>query len=437
MIASAPVLAVATAQVAAEPPGLPTLSLVLIDVALIIVLSKLLGRLLARFDQPPVIGEILGGILLGPSLLGAIAPGVQAALFSAEALLQLNTLSQLGLILFMFLVGVELNPDHLRGRLPLATRISLAGILLPLLLGTLLAGGLESFAPDLLPGDRTLPGMLFMGTAMAITAFPVLSRLLKEKGLLSLPLGNLVITCAAIDDVISWILLAGVVSFARSGSAGGALLPLLLTVLWGLLLLLGLRPLMNRLEARIRREPDLSQVLLATLFAGAILSAVVTDLIGVHYIFGAFLFGLALPRYDPLLRRLQLNIEQLVLTLLLPLFFAISGLNTRIGSLNAPLLWLALAAVLTVAIGGKFLGCWALALQGGLPEREAQAVGWLMNTRGLTELVILNVGLSLGVISPTLFTMMVLMALITTAMASPLLSRLGIGSGLSPAASRG
>ena len=414
----------------AEP--MSTLSAVLVALALVILVSKLLGRLLARFEQPPVIGEIVGGIVLGPSLLGALAPQLQQVVFSPAVLPQLNLLSQLGLILFMFLVGMEVNPEHLLGRAQLAVRISLAGILLPLVLGVALAFGLETFLPDLLPGERTVPGMLFMGTAMAITAFPVLSRLLKERGLLGLPLGQLVITCAAIDDVVSWVLLAAVVSFTRFGSGFGALPALVGTLAWALILLVGLRPMMGRLEAHYRQARQLSPFLLSLLFAGAILSSVVTDWIGVHYIFGAFLFGLALPRYGPLLRRLQLHTEDLVLTVLLPVFFAMSGLNTRIGSLDRPLLWLALVAVLAVAIGGKFLGCWAMARQGGVPPAEAQAVGWLMNTRGLTELVILNVALSLGVISTTLFTMMVVMALVTTAMASPLLTRLGISPAASP-----
>jgi Kef-type K+ transport system membrane component KefB len=416
--------------------SLSTLSTVLVAVVLIVVVSKLLGRFVARFEQPPVIGEILGGILLGPSLLGAVLPDLQSRLFSPPVLSQLTTISQLGLILFMFLVGLEIRPEHLRGRMPLATRISLAGILLPLLLGSLLAVGLEFTLPDLLPGDRRLAGSLFMGTAMAITAFPVLSRLLKDRGLMGLPLGHLVLTCAAIDDLISWILLAGVVSITRSGSALDGLTGLVLTALWAVILLAVLRPLLARLafhDLPVQRQRPL---LLSLILAGAILSAVVTELIGVHYIFGAFLFGLSLPRNPHLLRWLQTHTEELVVTLLLPVFFAISGLNTRMGLLDTPLLWLALMAVLAVAIGGKFLGCWSLATQGGLPNREAQAVGWLMNTRGLTELVILNVGLSLGVISTTLFTMMVLMALITTAMTSPLLSHLGIGR-LNPAGSPG
>ncbi len=424
----------ALATIPGSSLGLSSLSTVLVDVALIIVVSKLLGRLLARFGQPPVIGEILGGILLGPSLLGWLWPASQELLFAPAVLKQLDLLSQLGLILFMFLIGMELSPSHLQGRLPLASRISLVGVVIPLALGIGLALGLEQLSPELLPGQNNLAGSLFLGTAMAITAFPVLARILKDRGLLKTPLGQLALTCAAIGDLLGWILLAAVVSFSRSGSLAGALPALGLTSLWALLLLVGLRPLMAKLEHHYRQERQLNPVVLALVFAGALLSAVVTELTGVHYIFGAFLFGLALPRYGPLLRRLQLLTEELVLTVLLPVFFAISGLRTSLGSIHSPGIGLALLAVLAVAIGGKYCGTWATARAGGLPEREAEALGWLMNTRGLTELVILNVGLSLGVISPTLFTLMVLMALITTAMAGPLLGRLGYVANLAQAA---
>jgi len=384
--------------------------------------------------QPPVIGEIIGGILLGPSLLGLLWPGSQAVLFPPAVLEQLNLLSQLGLILFMFLIGMELNPEHLRGRIPLATKVSLVGVLLPLALGILLAQGLEVWMPELLPGQHQLAGSLFMGTAMAITAFPVLARILRDRQLLKQPLGQLVITCAAVDDLLAWVLLATVVSFSRSGSLTGALPSLALTSLWAVILLFGLRPLMGWFERHYRRERRLAPLVLALVFAGAILSAVITEQTGVHYIFGAFIFGLALPRYGPLIRRLQLHIEEIVLTLLLPVFFALSGLRTSLGEIHGLSMGLALAAVLAVAIGGKFGGTWAMGRLGGLPPKEAEALGWLMNTRGLTELVILNVGLSLGVISPTLFTLMVLMALITTAMAGPLLGRLGYVANLAQAA---
>jgi Kef-type K+ transport system membrane component KefB len=235
----------------------------------------------------------------------------------------------------------------------------------------------------------------------------------------------LAITAAAIEDVVSWVLLAIAVATSRSNTGLGALTPLVGTAAWSWFLLVGLRPLRLWLEARYRDGHQLGPLLQASLFGGALLSAAVTEWLGVHLIFGAFLWGLAMPRYEPLRRRLELRLDAVVLQLLLPLFFAISGLSTQIGSLNTPALWGAAALVLAVAVGGKFIGTWAVARASGMPEREAQAMGWLMNTRGLTELVILNVGLELGVISTELFTMGVLMALVTTVMAGPLLGHLG------------
>ena len=417
-----PLLSTVASGPAAAGGGLTT---ALVAVALIVVVAQLLGELLQRWGQPRVIGEILGGIALGPSLLGAVAPALEAHLFSPAVIAQLNLLGQLGLALFMFLIGLELNPTLLRGRLPLASRITAVGVALPLLLGIGLALVLERWLPDLLPGENTLAGALFMGTAMAITAFPVLARILRERGLTRQPLGALTITVAAIDDLLSWILLAAVVAFARSGSGWGALQPLLLTGLWALLLLVGLRPLRVWLERYYRRHRQLGPLLQVSLFSGALLSGAVTEWIGVHLIFGAFLWGLAMPRYEPLRRRLELRLEAVVLQLMLPLFFAISGLNTRLNSLDTPVLWAATALVLLVAVGGKFLGTWATARLSGVASREAQALGWLANTRGLTELVILNVGLSLGVISTTLFSIGVLMAITTTLMTGPLLERLG------------
>jgi len=397
----------------------------LVAVALIVLVAQLLGALLERWGQPRVIGEILGGIALGPSLLGAVAPGLEQALFGPAVRPQLNLLGQLGLALFMFLIGLELNPALLQGRLPLASRITLVGIALPMALGVGLSELLERWLPDLLPGDHSLAGALFMGTAMAITAFPVLARILQERGLIGQPLGALTISVAAIDDLVSWILLAAVVAFARSGSGWGALQPLMLTALWALLLLVGLRPLRRRLERHVQRGGGLGPLLQVGLMAGALLSGAVTEAIGVHLIFGAFLWGLAMPRQAALQQLLELRLQSVVLQLMLPLFFAISGLNTQFTALNSAELWAATALVLAVAVAGKFAGTWATARLSGVPQREAQALGWLLNTRGLTELVILNVGLSLGVISTTLFSIGVLMAIATTLMTGPLLERLG------------
>jgi Kef-type K+ transport system membrane component KefB len=399
----------------------------LLAVAVVITLAQLLGQLADRLGQPRVLGDIVGGIVLGPSLLGAVAPQLAAWLFSPAVRTQLNLLGQLGLVLFMFLVGLELNPRLLQGRIPLASRVTTVGVLLPLLLGLALAYGFEGWQPDLLPGDHSVAGALFMGTAMAITAFPVLARILAERNLMGQPLGALAITAAALDDVVGWSLLAAVVAFSRSGSAAGALPTLLGTALYATVLLRATAPLRRLMERRHRRGEAPGELLQTVVFSGALLSGVATELIGVHVIFGAFLWGLAMLRNEALHRWLALRLETVVLRLLLPMFFAMSGLSTRIGSLNSAQLLLAALLVLLVAVSGKFLGTWVVARTSGVPPREAQALGWLMNTRGLTELVVLNVGLSLGVITPELFTMGVLMALITTAMAGPLLARLGYG----------
>jgi Kef-type K+ transport system membrane component KefB len=411
--------------VLAALPSIDGLTTALVAVAVIILVAQLLGALLERWGQPRVIGEILGGIALGPSLLGALAPALQQSLFGPALRPQLNLLGQLGLALFMFLLGLELNPALLQGRIPLASRITAVGVGLPLLLGVGLALLLEAWQPLLLPGDHSLAGALFMGTAMAITAFPVLARILQERQLTDQPLGALAISVAAIDDLFSWILLAAVVAYARSGQAWGALTPLLLTAVWALLLLRGLRPLRRRLERYIAGGGSVGPLLQVGLIAGALISGAVTEAIGVHLIFGAFLWGLAMPRQGQLQQLLELRLQSVVLQLMLPLFFAISGLNTQLQVLSDPELLLAALVVLAVAVAGKFLGTWITASRSGVPAREAQALGWLMNTRGLTELVILNVGLGLGVISTELFSIGVLMAIATTLMTGPLLERLG------------
>lgn len=400
-------------------------AIALLAVAVVVLVAELLGNLALRLGQPRVIGDIVGGILLGPSLLGLLLPGLSRWLFAPAVVSQINLLGQLGLVLYMFLVGVELNPRLLVGRLPLASRVSAMGIALPLGLGVLLSDRLEAWLPDLLPGNHSLAGSLFMGTAMAITAFPVLAGILSERQLTDQPLGTLAIAAAAIDDVVGWILLAAAVSLSRSGSPAAALPTLLATVGYAVLLVLGTAPLRRWLLRQMASGSEPGHLLQTLVLSGSLLSAVATEAIGVHLIFGAFLWGLAMPRSPVLQRWLDLRLGTLVLNLLLPLFFVISGLNTRFDSLDTPQLWQAAALVLVVAVTGKFFGAFSMARVSGLPSRQAQALGWLMNTRGLTELVVLNVGLSLGMINQELFTIGILMALVTTVMTGPLLDRLG------------
>lgn len=407
--------------------ALATIPVALLAVGITIVVTQLAGQVALRVGQPRVMGDLVGGILLGPSLLGALLPGFSSWLFAPSVINQLNLLAQLGLILFMFLVGLDINPRLLRGRLPLASRISAAGVALPLVLGVALAWVLEEWQPDLLPGDHAIAGALFMGTAMAITAFPVLARILAERNLLAQPIGTLAISTAAIDDVVGWSLLAAVVAFSRASSPAGVLTTLAGTAIYAALLLTATTPLRRFLEKRHSAGLAPGELCQTLLFTGAVFSGLATEALGVHVIFGAFLWGLCMPRQAELQQWLALRLETVVLRLLLPLFFAISGLNTRIGSLHSLALWLAVGLVLLVAVLGKFLGVWLVARASGIPGREAQALGWLMNTRGLTELVVLNVGLSLGVITPALFSIGVLMALSTTAMTGPLLERLGYG----------
>ncbi|MCY7283899.1 MAG: cation:proton antiporter, partial [Cyanobacteria bacterium CAN_BIN43] len=396
-----------------------TIVLVLFQVLLVIGLSRLVGLGFRWLRQPLVIGEIVAGIMLGPSLFGLVAPGLSAALFPPETVPFLNVLSQIGLIFFMFLIGLELNPKYLQGQLQTAILTSHVSIVVPFSLGTILAVLLY---PQISSADVSFTAFaLFLGSAMSITAFPVLARIITENNLQGTRLGALALTCAAVDDVTAWCLLALAIAVTRTNSMVAALPTLIEAVVYiGFMLTLG-RSFLQRLSNYYDRTGKLTQFTLAGIYMGVVASALITELIGIHLIFGAFLLGAAMPKNEGLTRELAEKTEDFVLTFLLPIFFAYSGLRTQIGLLNRPELWLLCGAVLAVAIGGKYFGTYTAARFCGLPNREASALGWLMNTRGLTELIVLNIGLSLGVISPLLFTMLVIMALVTTFMTSPLL----------------
>ncbi|MEH2025308.1 cation:proton antiporter [Nostoc sp.] len=393
--------------------------LVLVEVLIVIGLSRLVGLAFRSIKQPLVIGEIVAGIMLGPSLFGLVAPHLAVTLFPPETFPFLNVLSQVGLIFFMFLIGLELNPKYLGGQLEVAVLTSHLSILVPFSLGTLLAVVLYPLVSNASVSFTAFA--LFLGAAMSITAFPVLARIITENNLQGTRLGTLALTCAAVDDVTAWCLLAVAIAVARTGDFAGAIPTIIASISYiGLMLTAG-RWFLQRLAKHYLRAGRLSQLLLAGIYMGVVASALITELIGIHLIFGAFLLGAAMPKNEDLVRELAVKTEDFVLIFLLPIFFAYSGLKTQIGLLNRPELWLLCALVLGVAIAGKYVGTYVAARVSGISKREASALGWLMNTRGLTELIVLNIGLELGVISPLIFTMLVIMALVTTFMTSPLL----------------
>ncbi|WP_353931646.1 cation:proton antiporter [Okeanomitos corallinicola TIOX110] len=397
-----------------------TVIIVLVEVLIVIGISRLVGLAFRAIKQPLVIGEIVAGIMLGPSFLGLIAPQAAATLFPPEAVPFLNVLSQVGLIFFMFLIGLELNPKYLSGNLPAAILISNISIIVPFSL----AGILSLLLYPLVANESVsfTAFALFLGAAMSITAFPVLARIITENNLQGTRLGTLALTCAAVDDVTAWCILAVAIAVARNGSIDQqAILTIFASLVYIALMFTVGRWFLKRLLKHYRRAGKLSQFVLAIIYMAVVASALITEFIGIHLIFGAFLLGAVMPKNAELIREIAVKTEDFVLIFLLPVFFAYSGLRTQIGLLNRPELWLLCGLVLAVAIAGKYFGAYVAARISGINKREASALGWLMNTRGLTELIVLNIGLELGVISPLLFTMLVVMALVTTFMTSPLL----------------
>lgn len=393
--------------------------LVLIQVVIVIGLSRLMGLAFRRIRQPLVIGEIVAGIMLGPSLFGWLAPTWAAALFPPETIPFLNVLSQVGLIFFMFLIGLELDPKYLKRQLDVAILISHVSILVPFSLGTL---GALVFYPRVSNDTVSFTAFaLFLGAAMSITAFPVLARIITENNLQSTRLGTLALTCAAVDDVTAWCVLALAIAVAKSGNMAGAVPTIAMALVYITVMVTLGRRFLAKLAHFYERRGRLNQFMLAGIYIAVVVSAVITELIGIHLIFGAFLLGAVMPKQRGLTRELAEKTEDFVLTFLLPVFFAYSGLRTQIGLLNSGVLWLLCGLIVLIAISGKYLGTYAAARFSGIDHRESSALGWLMNTRGLTELIVLNIGLSLNVISPLLFTMLVIMALVTTFMTSPLL----------------
>jgi len=391
---------------------------ILLQLIVILVVVQIFGYLCGRIGQQWVIGEILAGLALGPSLLGAFWPGLKIQLFPAVALPTLQTLGDIGLVLYMFSLGARLDTHLMLRQSRTAIVTSISTILLPLLLGALLGFFLY---PGLAGQHANLVSFtLLVGTAMAVTAFPVLARLLAEKDMLGTRVGMLALTCAAIDDVIAWCLLAIVVALIHARGLTSSLLTIGLTILFIGFMLGMLRPLLAYVDRRIQSK----QVLVALSIILLLLSAYATNAIGIHPVFGAFLMGIILPRRTVFIEQVR-SLDQVNNLLFLPLFFVYSGLRTQIGLISAPALWLICLLVLAVACAGKILSGSLSVRWMGESWRESLSLGVLMNTRGLVDLIVLNIGLDLGVLSPTLFAMLVIMAIVTTMMASPLLPLLG------------
>jgi Kef-type K+ transport system membrane component KefB len=396
------------------------LGILLLQILAIIAFTRCCAKVIRKFGQPEVIGEVIGGILLGPSVLGLLWPAAGALLFPATSLANLGLLSQIGLIVFMFVVGMELDTEILTKKVRSAVLISHTSIILPFLLGSLLSLFLyKDYAPV---GVHFTPFCLFMGIAMSITAFPVLARILHERGLSRSPLGTVVLTCAAVDDLTAWCGLAVVAAVSQQGTIATALITVAFCGLHIALMFFVIQPLLRRwINIHATKNSHGKGAIAAVLFT-VFFSALMTEAIGIHALFGAFLAGIVIPKKSAFRSALLVRLESFSTIILLPLFFALSGLRTQISVLNDPASWILCGIVILVAITGKFIGSAAAARWSGSTWRESLAIGALMNTRGLVELVALNIGYDLGIITPTIFTIMVLMALVTTLMTGPLLS---------------
>ncbi|WP_448322156.1 cation:proton antiporter [Streptomyces sp. CO7] len=388
--------------------------------AVVMVCGHVAGRLCRRLGQPPVMGEILTGIALGPSLLGAMWPSGQRWLFPADLLPVVNALAQLGLVVFMFLVGYELNVGQVRRAGRTAVLVSNVSVLVPMIGGGLLAGVMYGrFAG---PGVGFPAFALFLALTMSVTAFPVLARILTDRKMARTTVGGLALTCAAVDDITAWCVLALATALGGHTSVTAAFTTLVLTAVFVSVMLYGVRPLLARLAARHAERLAGGATTLLVLLTGVLLSSFVTDWIGIHAIFGAFLFGAVLPRGAAPATAAVEQVRGITVVLLLPLFFAYSGLQTDFRLIAAePALWGWCVLVVVVATVTKWAGSTGAARMTGLGWQDSLSLGALMNCRGLTELVVLGIGLQLGIITPTVFAMLVVMTLVTTGVTAPAL----------------
>ena len=393
------------------------LAILLLQIITIIIVARFFGWIFRKIGQPSVIGEIIAGIFLGPSVVGLYFPDYSATLFPPDSLGNLGFLSQIGLILFMFVIGMELDLKVLKNKANDAVVISHASIVIPFALGIGLSYFIyHQFAPQ---GVEFLAFSLFMGIAMSITAFPVLARIVQERGIHKTRLGTIVITCAAADDITAWCILAAVIAIVKAGSFTSSLYIILLAAIYVLMMLFVVKPFLKKIGDLYATRDNLGKPVVAIFLLTLIISSYLTEVIGIHALFGAFITGAIMPDITKIRNIFIEKVEDVAVILLLPLFFVFTGLRTQIGLINDPYLWKITGFIILVAVVGKFLGSALAAKFVGQNWRDSLTIGALMNTRGLMELVVLNIGYDLGVLSAEVFTMMVIMALVTTFMTGP------------------
>lgn len=394
---------------------------VLLALAVIILAARTLGFLFQLFAQPPVLAEVIAGIVLGPSLLGYFWPTAAAYVLPDSIGPSINAIAQIGVVLYMFLVGVELNPAYLRRSSNVVLAVSHSSIVLPFLLGCLLSLLLyPMFATSDVPFGVFV---LFMGVSMSITAFPVLVRILTDRGMHRSRIGAIALACAAVDDVTAWCLLAFVVGIAKA-NVSDAIRTFALSFVFVAVMLLFVRRVVRGIAQREEGKAEISQGRFSLILIALLVSAFTAEWIGIHALFGAFLLGATVPHDCALARHLMRRLRDAAVVFFLPVYFAFTGMRTDITLLGSVEQWLICSLIILVASLGKFGGSFAAARLTGLPWRESAALGVLMNTRGLMELIVLNIGLDMKVLSPTLFAMLVLMAVVTTVATTPVIDRL-------------
>jgi Kef-type K+ transport system membrane component KefB len=395
------------------------LSILLLQIIVIITTARIVGGMFRKIGQPAVIGEMVAGIILGPSLLGALAPGAVAFLFPGPSMETLKVLSEFGVLVFMFVVGMEVNSQHLREKAHAAVMVSHASIVVPFSFGIALSLLIYT---SLGPSSTSFTAFaLFIGVSMSITAFPVLARIVEESGMSRTHIGSTALACAAVDDVTAWCLLAVVVAIVKADGIAASVVTIVLTLLFISIMILLVKPWLGRLMKANTDYESSGKGLIAAVLAFVLACSWITQTIGIHALFGAFLAGVVMPSPVEVRSFLKAKLDAFSSAALLPLFFAFTGLRTQINLLNDQMSWLFCVGIVAVAIAGKLGGSMTTARWTGMGWKDSFSIGVLMNTRGLMELVVLNIGYELGILPARIFSIMVIMALVTTSMAGPLL----------------